>query len=80
MMGMEIELRRLAREVADDVLGGPPFAVGDEVLHPSGRKVRIISGQYWGTDGLSNHWTWQEVLPGGQLGPVETGYGWAAAS
>jgi hypothetical protein len=77
MRDTEVELRRIAREVSEDVLGGPPFAIGDEVVHPSGRKVRIMSGQYWGTHGLSNHWTWQEVLADGSLGPAESGYGWS---
>ena len=75
-MSTEQELRRIAREITEEVMGGPPFAIGDEVLHPSGRRVKITAGQYWGEDGLSNHWTWREVRPGGELGPVESGYGW----
>jgi hypothetical protein len=65
-----------AQKLTEDVMGGAPFAIGDDVLHPSGRTVRIVGGQYWGTFGLSNHWHWREVLPGGELGPVESGYGW----
>lgn len=50
--------------------------VGLECEHPSGRKVRITSGQFWGEHGVSNFWYWREVLPDGTLGPQEHGYGW----
>ena len=38
------------------------FSIGDIKVHPSGRTVQIVRGQYWGTHGLSNFWYWQEVL------------------
>jgi hypothetical protein len=69
-----------ARELTEEVLGGPPFAIGDVVLHPSGRTVKIVGGQYWGTRGLSNFWQWKEVLENGELGPKEHGYGWRSGS
>lgn len=69
-------LRTIARQIATEVLGPAPFAIGDTVRALDGRMVRITAGQYWGQHGLSNHWTWQEVLPGGALGPAESGYGW----
>ena len=65
------------RDLSEQVLGGSPFKIGDVVLHPDGRKVKIISGQYWGTYGLSNFWDWREVLPDGFLSDkLESGYGW----
>lgn len=64
------------RKMTEEVIGGPPFAIGDRVRHPSGRLVEITSGQYWGTYGLSNFWYWREVKPDGSLGEREHGYGW----
>ena len=64
------------RKLTEDVIGGPPFAVGDVVRPPSGRKVKIVGGRYWGEHGLSNFWEWREVKRGGKLGPLESGYGW----
>lgn len=66
-----------AKDLTEGVLGGPPFAIGDIVRHPSGRSVKIVDGRYWGTHGLSNFWYWQEVLPDGSLAATrEHGYGW----
>jgi len=52
------------------------MAVGKDVRHPDSRMVRVTSGQYWGTYGLSNWWEWREVKADGTLGPTECGYGW----
>ena len=64
------------QDIVKEATGGAPFAVGDMVTHPDGRTVKIISGQFWGTHGLSNFWYWKEVLADGSLGPEEHGYGW----
>ena len=65
------------RDLTEGVLGPTPWKVGDRVKHPDGRTVQIISGQYWGQYGLSNHWCWREVLPNGELSTTEeNGYGW----
>lgn len=65
------------RNIAERALGGPPFAIGDQVKHPDGRTVEITAGQYWGLHGLSNFWRWREVLPDGNLSDKEEhGYGW----
>lgn len=65
------------KSMTENVLGGPPFSVGDVVKHPSGRMVKILSGQYWGEHGLSNFWYWREVNhEGEEIGPQEHGYGW----
>lgn len=72
-----MSVRQWVKDMTEDVMGGPPFKVGDRVKHPSGRTVEIVSGQYWGEHGLSNHWSWREVLPeGGLAEKVESGYGW----
>ena len=68
-------------ELVEGVLGGPPFAIGEVVWHPSGRRVQITDGQYWGEHGLSNFWHWREVLSDGTLAAtVEHGYGWRPES
>jgi hypothetical protein len=75
-MSNDAELFALARRVTEEVMGPPPFAIGDCVHRPDGRLVKIIGGQWWGTHGLSNFWDWREVLPNGELGEPECGYGW----
>lgn len=67
------------QDLTESVTGGSPFEIGDVVQHPSGRTVKIIAGKYWGTYGLSNHWSWREVLADGKFGPEENGYGWRTA-
>lgn len=76
-MSRETELFELARKVTDEVLGPPPFAIGDRVRRPDGRLVQITEGQWWGEHGLSNFWYWKEVLSNGELGESECGYGWS---
>lgn len=64
------------RELTESIYG-PSLAIGQSVMHPDGRQVRIIRGQFWGEFGLSNWWQWKEVLPNGSLAKtVESGYGW----
>lgn len=74
----DAHLRRIAREVTEEVFGGAPWKIGDRVKHPDGRTVQITGGEYWGAyGGLSNHWQWREVLPNGKLASTEeSGYGW----
>lgn len=52
--------------------------IGRVLKHPDGRTIRVKSGCFldpvYGR--LSNWWTWNEVLPSGNLGPDEQGYGW----
>jgi hypothetical protein len=56
---------------------GSRLSVGLITKHPDGRTVKIISGQFWGTYGVSNHWRWHEIKSDGTIGQEETGYGWA---
>lgn len=66
-----------AKAMTEKVTGGAPFKVGDRVKRPDGVLVEIVDGQYWGTHGLSNHWSWRRVLPNGNLcAATESGYGW----
>jgi tRNA(His) 5'-end guanylyltransferase len=68
-------LYRIARELTEEYFP-QTLHVGDVVKHPSGRTVQIVDGRYMGEHGLSNFWEWQEVLTGGTLGCIESGYGW----
>jgi len=71
------QVQAWVRDLTEDVFGPAPFAIGDIVRHPSGRMVKITSGKYWGTYGISNFWCWREVLPHGELAAREEhGYGW----
>lgn len=66
-----------ARRLTEKYIGGSPFEVGDIVTHPEHGKVKIISGKYWGTYGISNFWYWKKVLPDGSLSETTYhGYGW----
>ena len=65
--------------IVSNILGGSPFEIGDIVLHPSGRTVKIIDGEYLDSvyGRLSNYWSWREVLENGELSETtEHGYGW----
>ena len=64
------------RELTEEFIDGSTLTVGAIVKHPDGRTVKITSGQYWGTHGVSNFWYWREVKPDGSLGEEEHGYGW----
>jgi hypothetical protein len=65
------------KELVEEATGGPPFKIGDEVLHPNGYMVKIVGGQYWGLHGISNFWEWRRVGARGKLHKKsEFGYGW----
>lgn len=49
---------------------------GMRVKHPNGYEVEIVEGQYWGTHGLSNFWSWLPINEDGTYGELESGYGW----
>lgn len=54
------------KDLTEEVLGGPPVAIGKRYLHPKDGEIEITSGQYWGTHGLSNFWYWK-VLSTGEI-------------
>ena len=55
-------LRALANEMIEDLKKQQRFDVGDTMRHEDSRIVKVVRGQYWGEYGLSNHWTFKEVL------------------
>jgi len=69
-------LRAFANGMIEELKTHQRFDVGDTMRHEDGRIVRVVGGQYWGTYGLSNHWSFKEVLADGSLGPKEHGYGY----
>ena len=65
------------QQLCKDVVGKSKMKVGAVLKHPDGYKVKIVSGQYWGTYGLSNHWDWRRVKKDGTLSKkIYSGYGW----
>lgn len=66
-------MERWVQEIWEDGIEGRPLRAGDVCEHPeTGRMVKITSGQYWGTYGLSNFWYWKDV----ETGEEGHGYGW----
>jgi hypothetical protein len=59
------------RKLTEDVTGGSPVEIGRRYWHPVDGLIEIVSGQYWGTHGLSNHWRWRVV----STGEIHAGYG-----
>lgn len=60
-----------AKDLTESVLGGAPVEVGKRYQHPEDGVIEIVSGQYWGAHGLSNHWRWRVV----ETGEIKAGYG-----
>lgn len=60
-------VERWAKDMVERVCGGSPFEIGDIVTHKKHGQVKIVSGKYWGTYGISNFWNWKKVLPDGSL-------------
>lgn len=85
-----MNLRALAKQIITDfdreaVENGfvpcSDYEIGKIYLYcPDDKKpcrVKLVDGAFWGTHGLSNHWTWRRVLSGGKLDKEECGYGGA---
>lgn len=56
------------KDITEKTFGKSRMAIGATLKHPDGRTVKITSGQYWGSHGLSNFWYWREVKAHGKLG------------
>jgi hypothetical protein len=59
------------QKMVEETLGTAPVEIGKEYQHPIDGRIRIVSGQYWGKDGLSNHWSWKVL----RTGDIKSGYG-----
>ena len=55
------------RGIVDNEMPPEPH-VGDVVTLTDGRSVKLLSGQRWGEDGLSNWWEWRVVATGKREG------------
>jgi len=64
------------KNLTEEVLGKSQMEVGKIIDHPKGYKVKILSGQYWGTYGVSNFWYWARINKDGSLHKTVSGYGW----
>ena len=43
----------------------------------TGKLVKVVDGQYWGTFGFSNFWYWKDVKVDNSLDDeIHCGYGW----
>ena len=60
------------RQMIEDSSSSSTWEPGTITTHPDGYKVEIIDGQFYGTYGLSNFWTWKRL----DTGVEEDGYGW----
>jgi hypothetical protein len=70
-------MNSFVNDLVDEVYGDH-LEVGMITIEPkTGKKVKIVSGQWWGEYGLSNFFDWREILPDGSLGEEKfCGYGW----
>jgi hypothetical protein len=69
-------MRNYTNELINEMSTGH-LIVGDIVQHPDGREVEIVGGGFMGTHGVSNQFTWREVMSNGNLSDLEeNGYGW----
>jgi hypothetical protein len=59
------------RQLTEEVIGGSPLEIGKRYIHPEDGLIEIVGGQYWGTNGLSNHWRWRVIA----TGETHHGYG-----
>jgi len=64
------------KELVNEHMGKSSMKIGEVIQHPKGYPVKVVDGQYWGTYGLSNFWSWRRVKPDGSLGRLVSGYGW----
>lgn len=63
------------KDIIEQTIPGSHLKIGHYYII-NGHKSKIISGQYMGTHGLSNHWSWCRVLKSGKLSKIiRSGYG-----
>lgn len=77
------KLREIVRNITEEAMPLPRWAIGDIVEHPEGYPVLIVDGLLWevlpnGGQRLVNRWSWRKVDGRGcPFGPVAIGDGWA---
>lgn len=68
-------LAKLVRDLTREYFGNS-LKIGGYYIYKH-RPIRVIHGQFRDPEfqTLSNHWTWREVLPSGELGWESDGFG-----
>jgi hypothetical protein len=61
----------MVEEWVKSIVGPSPLRVGGRYRHPIDGEIEIISGQFWGTHGVSNFWHWRIIA----TGETHHGYG-----
>jgi hypothetical protein len=65
-------VQQWVKDLVSDTMGDAPVvAIGKQYTLVDGRKIQITAGRLWGEHGISNFWSWKDVLPDGTL--VEKG-------
>lgn len=72
---MREHLTKVVRDLKREYFGNS-LKIGGYYIYKH-RPIRVTHGQFIDPEfqTLSNHWTWREVLPGGELGKEGEGYG-----
>jgi hypothetical protein len=75
------KLREIVRNITEESMPPPRWAIGDMVEHPEGYPVLIVDGPLWevfpdGGQRLVNRWSWRKVDgKGNAFGTVTMGDG-----
>ena len=71
-----MNLKHVADSINQEFADRNPIRIGGRYTDKNGRPVEVVSGQFMGTHGISNHWSWRLVKKDGTLGTrVYHGYG-----
>ena len=72
------EIQAAVNTMLEDLAKQSNMKIGEVVKHPDGRNVKVVEGHYLDPvfKRVTNFWYWREVLPNGELGSKECGYGW----
>ena len=71
----DTELNQIATPQYAQIVLFKPFRDNKDYKIGDVYKVEIIDGQYWGTFGLSNFWSWYRLDENGNRVREESGYG-----
>lgn len=70
-----MSLYDLARNLTEEYYGND-LRIGGHFNHPDHGHIVITDGQFWGTYGLSNFWSWRKVSDDGTVSKERfSGYG-----
>ena len=75
MIEFDTELNQITTPQHNQIVLFKPFRDNKDYKIGDVYKVEIIDGQYWGTFGLSNFWSWYRLDENGNSVRKESGYG-----